>query len=62
MTVNGPTRYLDISFTSESDLTFKETREEPEIPSLLLQIWIRNPFLAPANMDDKNKLRKMTIP
>jgi hypothetical protein len=33
LTVNGPARYLDICFTNESDLTFKEIREEPEISS-----------------------------
>ena len=40
LTVNRPPRYLDIWFTNVSDLTFKETREEPQIPSLLLQIWM----------------------
>jgi hypothetical protein len=50
LTVNRPTKYLDICFPGESNLTFEETREE------------RLPFLVAANMDDKNKLRKMIIP
>ena len=29
LTVNRPTKYLDICFTGESKLTFKETIEEP---------------------------------
>jgi hypothetical protein len=40
LTINGPTKYLDICFPGESNLTFEETIEEPGFPSLLLQIWM----------------------